>query len=743
MIDVIASEWLKFRSLRSNLFLLAVSVLAVLISAGLAFMIGRGLDSNAAEDRLTFTGVGDGLGTGLSVAYFIVGALGALSITSEHASGQIRTSLTAVPRRQILLFSKIPTLLVVGLVAGQVLAFAMHFASQAILGGHAGLVLLNGQTMGASLSEPGVLAGVLIAGASVPLVALIGLGLGAVIRSTAGSLVVLIMILFVLPVATKTLPSPGSARIGAFMIENLPGQIAGNGLLSPLAAAALLLAYPVAALAAGAVAIAARGRRIRPLAAGLVVTALLGAVVAAPTAATTSTLRWKACGTQGLECAVIQVPVDWAKPEGRTITLPLARLATNGTGHRIGTVFAIPGGPGGSGVEDLKNHAGNFTALRDRFDVVSFVPRNGWNLGVLTKDCFLSGPWIVPPKNSSEYGRLAETNQKAAERCRNLDPAFFDHMDSASVARDIDTIRAALGEERLSFIATSYGGVPAVAYSRLFPGRIRAMYLDGIVNQLLDPEADARKTYAETEAMFARFIAWSDATATSPLHGRDVGATWRELIARADRSPIPVRGESQRAAYSGFDLKLAVGPNLFGPGAASEYPRWRQLAEAIKQAERGDASGFADYIKVGTGSLKARSTSGVNMVHCADGMRFADYAEYERNRALGERLSPHFAGNRLWHPLGCVGWPAPTTNPPTAMPTTKLPPFLGAGTWTDYDGTADLAMRVPGSGTVRFDGPGHGLYLTGDSCTIAHANRYLTQLKLPPTGTVCRPPSAL
>lgn len=133
MIDAVLAEWLKFRSLRSNFYLLASSLLAVFLSAGAAFMVTRGFDNQTGADQLRFDNLGAGLGTGLPVAYFVLGALGALAMTAEHD-----TSLVAVPRRLVLLCAKVPMLLVVGLVSGEVLAFGMHVATQAVLGDRAG-----------------------------------------------------------------------------------------------------------------------------------------------------------------------------------------------------------------------------------------------------------------------------------------------------------------------------------------------------------------------------------------------------------------------------------------------------------------------------------------------------------------------------------------------------------------------------------------------------------------------------
>ncbi|MGN9846875.1 alpha/beta fold hydrolase [Nonomuraea sp. H19] len=743
MIDVIASEWLKLRSLRSNLYLLACSVAAVLACAGIAFMIGRGFDNQTMEERMAFPGNGDGIGNGIAVAYFVFAVLGALAITSEYGTKMIQTSLVAVPRRQVLLLAKVPGLAAVALVAGQVLAFVMHAASMAVLGDRAEQLLRDGVTLGTSLSEPGALASVIVAGLSMAAVALIGLGVGAAVRSTPGVLVVLSVIIVVLPVVAKTLPMPLRAQAGSFMIENLPLQIAGvgGGIMPPAAAAGLLVAYVIAALTAGATMIALTGRRIKVLAIGAAAAVLVSAVPAAAAGSPgsgPSRLAWADCADKNLfeemRCASIKVPLDWAKPSGRKLDLIVGLLPATGAQRRMGTVFAIPGGPGGSGVADLSENAGSFAELRDRFDVVSVEPRNTIDKGVLPYDCLVSGPWITWPDTRAEYAELGRRNRAAAERCRAADPEFFDHMDSASVARDMEAIRVALGEEKLSFIATSYGGVPGIDYSRLFPGRVRAMVFDGSVSPYMD-RAQGRLTHEES---FTRFAAWCAATTTCALHGQDVGEVWRALVARADRVPVPVKGESPQAAYSGFDIKEAAASSIISPGPEPGFPRWTELAEAIKRAADSDASGFADYVRQSTKSPKVPAFIGMNMTHCLDGLGFRDYEEYRKKRRKGERLLPNIAGIELWHPLACVGWPAPVTNPPAPLPAKGLPPYLGVGSWTDFDGSADIVRRVPGSAAVQYQWHGHGLYNAGVSCIISHVNRYLISLRLPAPGTVCR-----
>ncbi|SEG62883.1 TAP-like protein [Nonomuraea solani] len=746
MIDAIASEWLKFRSLRSNLYLLACSVAAVLACAGFAFLIGRGFDDQTADEKMAFTGNGDGVGNGIAVAYLVFALLGALTITSEYGTRMIQASLTAVPRRQVLLLAKVPGLAAVTLVAGQVLAFTMHAASMATLGDRADQLLRDGTTLGTSLSEPGVLASVIAAGLSMAAVALIGLGVGAAIRSTAGALVVLTVIIVVLPTAAKALPMPLRAQAASYMIENLPLQIAGvgGGILPPAAAAGLLVGYVLAALTAGATVIALTGRRIKVLAIGTVAAVLVSALpaTAASSPAPASTLAWADCTDKTLfkemRCASVEVPVNWDKPAGRKIDLTVGLLPVIGAQRRMGTVFAIPGGPGGSGVEDLSKAAASFAELRERFDVVSVEPRNTTDKGLLPTECLLSGPWITLPDTRAEYAEQGRRNRAAAERCRATDPEAFDNMDSTSVARDMEAIRVALGEEKLSFIANSYGGIPGVVYSRLFPGRVRAMVFDGPVNLFMN----RARSWLVNEESFARFTAWCAQATTCALHGQDVGKVWRALVARADRVPVPVRGESPQAAYSGFDLKFAAFPSFRQPGAEPEYPRWTEVAEAIKRAAGGDASRFADYVRQTTKSPKATAGVGINMTHCADGHGYSSYEEYRKKRREGERLLPNLAGSEVWHPLACAGWPTPVKNEPAPLPAQGLPPYLGVGSWTDSDRAAEIVGRVPGSAAIQYQWHGHGLYNAGVSCIISHVNRYLTSLRLPAPGSVCRGPES-
>ncbi|WP_433510248.1 alpha/beta fold hydrolase [Nonomuraea sp. CA-143628] len=479
-----------------------------------------------------------------------------------------------------------------------------------------------------------------------------------------------------------------------------------------------------------------RGRgRTRGLVIGVAVAALAGVTPAASAAQETQP-TWQDCAGQGtpagMQCAAIEVPVDWAKPDGPKVKLDLARLPATEPERRIGSVLGIPGGPGANGIDDLKRAAPGLTELRRRFDLVGYKPRTTVWREQLPPSCRQPGTSLLEPKSRKEYKAQAAAMTKAFNECQNADKTgLFAHMDSLSVARDTDAVRAALGEERLSFMANSYGGVTATAYVRLFPQRIRAMYLDGTINHADGWLNQALRAFSLQERLFTKFATWCADTPACALHGEDAGAVWRKLTRDADRKPIPVTSsEFGKGKLAGIHLRSFGFTNDPGP----DNSRWLAFAEAVDKARHGDGSGFADYA---LGNARIWSVPGVLAMSCADDRGYTSYAQLQKFRRQARKISPN-SGTVGFDGLGCAGWPLKVANPSRPLPTRGLPPFLGVGsTWGDYVWTESFTRMIPGSVTVGYDGPGHVLYLSGKKCPIQYATTYLTDLRLPKPGTIC------
>jgi hypothetical protein len=250
MNDIIAGEWAKIRSLRSTYYLLGAALLAIVVGAVLSFLIVTSWDDSSATDKAHFPGA-DASIVVLPFVLCVVAAFGGLAITGEYGSGMMRTSLVAVPQRRALLWGKATVVAAVAFVLGQVVSFGITLIELPIVGDRPAPI--NPWPHGlASAAAPAFASGLLVA-----MVTLVALGLGAVIRSTAGMLVSMITLLYVLPSVVAFLPSPWDVRVAAVLPLNLATALASsaattNSPLSPTGAALLMVGYVAVALGAGA-----------------------------------------------------------------------------------------------------------------------------------------------------------------------------------------------------------------------------------------------------------------------------------------------------------------------------------------------------------------------------------------------------------------------------------------------------------------------------------------------------------
>jgi ABC-2 type transport system permease protein len=254
--DLLGSEWIKIRSVRSTYFiLLGAALLAILVSTAIAAHWANSWTTTTPEQRAAF----DPLQTsfrGFEIAQLVIGALGVLVIGSEYSSGLIRTTFAAYSRRRSVLAAKVAVLGTLALVFGEVLAFASFWINQAILS------TANGGSIGVSIGSPGALRATVAAGAYMAVAGLIGVGFGFLLRHTAGALSVLFALLFVLTPVVGSLPAPWNKDIGRMLpsweIGQLVSQHPGTMGFSPPWAAVVLIAWPVVTLSAAAVVLTRR-----------------------------------------------------------------------------------------------------------------------------------------------------------------------------------------------------------------------------------------------------------------------------------------------------------------------------------------------------------------------------------------------------------------------------------------------------------------------------------------------------
>ena len=250
---VLASEWIKLRSVRSTgLTLLFAAVAAVGIGYLVTHADATHWATMTAAARAAFDPVSDSF-SGLGLAQLAFGVIGVLAISSEYATGLIRTTFAAVPRRRAVLAAKAAIVGVVGLLAGELIAFATFFAGQ---------WALSARHLDVTLAHPGALRGVLAAGFYLAVMAWVGLGLGALIRHTAGAITAMTGVVFLLPTIIHALPAPWDVRIGRYTLDQAAQQMIAQhphaGYFSAGPSFLIVVAYAVAAITAAALVITRR-----------------------------------------------------------------------------------------------------------------------------------------------------------------------------------------------------------------------------------------------------------------------------------------------------------------------------------------------------------------------------------------------------------------------------------------------------------------------------------------------------
>lgn len=476
------------------------------------------------------------------------------------------------------------------------------------------------------------------------------------------------------------------------------------------------------------------------------------AVIAVPRPGTP--LQWSTCqpaeadGARippGAECALLSVPVDYAKPDGDVAQLAMIRFRA--TGDKIGSLVINPGGPGESGVEGAASLvAGLPRSVRERFDFVGFDPRGVassnpalWCNSDADNDRLRADPVV---EYTPEGVAHIENETKAfVQRCVDkTGKEFLANVGTASVVKDLDAIRAALGDEKLTYLGFSYGTRIGAMYAEEFPQNVRAMILDGAIDPNADPiEADVRQAAAFQQAFddYAADCARDPSCplGTDPAKAVDVYTSLVDPLVRNPAATDDPRGLSYNDAIVGTIM------TLYSPGL------WRHLTQGLNELKmgRGDTMLVLADLYMGR-DAKGRYNNSTDVrvaVNCVDQPAITDRATVvEKDRRLRE-AAPFMSYGEFTGlaPLGtCAFWPVPPTSTPHEISVSGLPPILVVSTTNDpatpYEAGQDLARQLGGT-LVTFDGTQHTVVFQGDSCIDDIAATYLIEVTVPAAGARC------
>ena len=518
---------------------------------------------------------------------------------------------------------------------------------------------------------------------------------------------------------------------------------------------------------------------------------LVAGVVAAPAVAVATTpahrpvavaqLSWTDCG-DGLQCATASVPLDHDHPSGRHISLSLARLPAGDQANRVGTLFVNNGGPGNSVIDFMHGDVHDVVPadVQDRFDIVGFDPRG---VGESTPvRCFADtaeqqaffGQLPPFPVTAAEITQATDAAGELGQRCRTRNGDLLDHVSTADVARDLDLLRRAVGDEQLTFAGYSYGGLIGLTYAQLYPQRVRAALLDGAPDPVAwttgrgadrgEPFSVRLDSHEAAGGALGTFLDQCQAAGPTrcAFASSDTRGKFDALMAQLLDGPITVDLPPGPAGPGGpTPLTYAFVVDALR-GALQFPPIWGDVAgllEATSQAAASptpvtptdDTVDPTDAATSGDGDAAEaenvdddydNSREALLAVSCSETRNPANPRRWSAAAAAADRAAPYFGADFAWLSLPCATWPGHARDALAGRFGARTAnPMLFVNTRFDaaspLERAAEVAARTPGARLLTVEGAGHPASFIPNGCVGAAVTAYLVDRILPATGAVC------
>ncbi|AJP00918.1 tripeptidyl aminopeptidase [Streptomyces cyaneogriseus subsp. noncyanogenus] len=478
-----------------------------------------------------------------------------------------------------------------------------------------------------------------------------------------------------------------------------------------------------------------------------------GAAIAAARAAKAG-IDWQDCPAdwklpKPIQCGWVTVPLDYAKPNGKQIRLAVDRIGNTGTkDERQGALIYNPGGPGGSGLRFPTRVTGKNAVWANAaraYDFVGFDPRGvGKSAPISCVDPqeFVKAPKMDPVPDS-EADKLAQRKlaREYAEGCYERSGAMLPHMTTPNTARDLDVIRAALGEKKLNYLGVSYGTYLGAVYGTLFPGHVRRMVVDSVVN----PSREKIWYEANLDQDVAFETRWQD---------------WQDWVAKNDaafhlgdtRAEVQAQWLKLRATAKENPIGGVVGPaELLGFFQSAPYydSAWVTVATVFSKYVGGDTQALVDAaapdLSDTAGNAASENGNAVyTAVECADAKWPTDWRTWDRDNTRLHQDHPFLTWSNAWMNLPCATWPVQQNTPVDVKTGKGLPPVLIVQSERDaatpYGGAVELHQRFKGSRLItERDAGSHGVTGLVNPCVNDRVDTYLLTGEVDSRDVTCAP----
>lgn len=453
-------------------------------------------------------------------------------------------------------------------------------------------------------------------------------------------------------------------------------------------------------------------------------------------------LDWADCGG-GFQCAKLTVPLDYARP-GKKIKISVIRLKASGK-DRIGSLVLNPGGPGGSGVNYARSAKTVVSdGVRQRFDIVGFDPRG---VGASTAVRCLTGPQLdayiavdATPDTKAEAKALKRASRQYGQACKAKSGRLLAHVSTKDAARDMDVLRAALGDKGLTYLGKSYGTYLGATYAHLFPKKVRALVLDGAVDPTL-PFVKLNGVQARGfEVAFEAFLKDCFAASDCPFTSRTIQGAYGELaklLKAADTRPLRNNQDSRKINES--IVLIGVLTPLY------ERAAWPVLRQALATGFRGDGTillRIADiyYERKPDGTFTNQNDANT-AINCLDRSYPKSPEAYAKQVREAIKAAPHFGPYVAGGATPCAYWPVKSQATDKPLTAKGAAPIVVVGTLRDpatpYAWSQAMAKQLRSGVLISYDGDGHTAYKTNSPCVDRFVDAYLIFQNAPKTDVSC------
>lgn len=455
--------------------------------------------------------------------------------------------------------------------------------------------------------------------------------------------------------------------------------------------------------------------------------------------------EWAECDDDSsMECATVEVPVDYSAPQGESIDLAVARSAEADPDQPV--MLINPGGPGGSGVDMVADQLDyvSTSRLREAYTIVGFDPRGvsrSAPVECLNDEQMDAQRQIdADPSTADGLDVMREASAELAAACEENTGEILGFVDTASSAQDMDVLRAVLSEdEALNYLGFSYGTKLGATYADLFPENVGRMVLDGALDPSLPEEEVTLGQAAGFEQALASWSEWcaGQGGCNAGSTPDEVVETVRDVLAEVEQDPM--------TAQDGRSVPASTFVTGFITPLYSEQS-WPSLAVGFNEALDGDPSTLLQFADLNAGrdadgNYSSNIQSAFTAINCLDYPTHDDEAAMTEHAAELDEASPTFGQYLAYGGVACSDWPYEPTNLPQEMNAEGSAPIVVIGTTGDpatpYEWSSRLAEQLDSGVMVTNEGEGHGAYSPTNSCIASLVDEYFIEGTVPEDGVTC------